>query len=303
MGILIIFLILYNIFGKSNPKVYGKVKNNFGKIFGIIIFLSIFSSTIPSGLYVTLAVAIALAMVCAPFFVIYKVLQALFGNNKSSHYKSYYDNKVAKGNSYVSSQSQSRAKQKMDSMVSGLTKSVPKRKKIVKKFSDKYDLNLTEEEISLIVDSSYMSYFWEKEIFDMSQDYDVVVQWYKSDTAWLRAYLRVFPVQSVSSDYERQRQICVEIFDEIFNKVNPSSYGSVDECIDAINRRYMTSFDETTFMIAYRFLEDNGKKHELPRTGIIGGGSELDRLMERYDQEKGADGARKGRRDNGTRAF
>jgi hypothetical protein len=55
--------------------------------------------------------------------------------------------------------------------------------------------------------------------------------------------------------------------------------------VDAINKRYLTSFDETTFMIAYNFLNANDRKHELPRAGATKMYSELDSLMSKYDKE------------------
>ena len=48
MGFVITLIILYNIFGKSNPKVYHKVHSGLPKIIGGLIALSIFGSAIPA---------------------------------------------------------------------------------------------------------------------------------------------------------------------------------------------------------------------------------------------------------------
>ena len=119
----------------------------------------------------------------------------------------------------------------------------------------------------------------------MQEEYYSQYEWFNSDTGWLRAYLKVFPIQSVSSDFARQRYICLDVFEQIFTEVGIEQYSNVDECIDAINNKYMTFFDENTFMIAYRFLEANGRRFKLPGLDVIRNESDLDRLMNKYDEE------------------
>ena len=161
--------------------------------------------------------------------------------------------------------------------VTGLTKAVPKRRKIIQKFNQKYDLYLTDEEINRIVDASYMSNCWEREILDMDQKYDTISQWYRGDSAWLRAYLHAFPVQNVTSDFESQRSICLDTFYQVFSEIDPGKYGSVESCVRA-----------------HRFLADNGYKFELPHFDVRGVKSDIDRLKDKYDQETAGSGSRSG---------
>ena len=37
-------------------------------------------------------------------------------------------------------------------------------------------------------------------------------------------------------------------------------------------------------MIAYNFLERNGRPHDLPKTGVVHAQTELDKLMSKYDE-------------------
>lgn len=178
--------------------------------------------------------------------------------------------------------------------VTGLTKAVPKRRKIIQKFNQKYDLYLTDEEINRIVDASYMSNCWEREILDMDQKYDTISQWYRGDSAWLRAYLHVFPVQNVTSDFESQRSICLDTFYQVFSEIDPGKYESVESCVREINHRFMTNFDDITFSVAHRFLADNGYKFELPHFDVRGVKSDIDRLKDKYDQETASSGSRSG---------
>lgn len=178
--------------------------------------------------------------------------------------------------------------------VTGLTKAVPKRRKIIQKFNQKYDLYLTDEEINRIVDASYMSNCWEREILDMDQKYDTISQWYRGDSAWLRAYLHAFPVQNVTSDFESQRSICLDTFYQIFAEIDPGKYESVESCVREINHRFMTNFDDITFSVAHRFLADNGYKFELPHFDVHGVKSDIDRLKDKYDQETASSGSRSG---------
>ena len=193
---------------------------------------------------------------------------------------------------YTQHYSQSDAKAGMT--VTGLTKAVPKRRKIIQKFNQKYDLYLTDEEINRIVDASYMSNCWEREILDMDQKYDTVSQWYRGDSAWLRAYLHAFPVQNVTSDFESQRSICLDTFYQVFSEIDPGKYESVESCVREINHRFMTNFDDITFSVAHRFLADNGYKFELPHFDVRGVKSDIDRLKDKYDQETASSGSRSG---------
>lgn len=156
------------------------------------------------------------------------------------------------------------------------------RKKIVQKFNQKMDLKLTDKEIDKIVNGSFQSEDWAKEIEAMTQNYSVSSEWYRGETDWLRAYLKAFNVQNVSSDFQFQMDVCLKNFEEIFASMDMTTFSSNDECVVAINNRFMTNFDETTFMIAYRFLEAHGRKYALPAMGIVSVDQELQELERKY---------------------
>lgn len=278
MGIIVMFLIWYNIWGKSNPRVYRSVKTNSSKIIPIIVVMGIlFSMTGPLFIGTFVVLLVFGIMFGLPAFIIWSLLKA-FGIGKKREQRNDY--------AYYQRYYQAPAPVKgISTTVTGLTKSVPKRRKIIEKFNKKHSLNLTDEEIDRIVDASYMSNCWECEIYEMDIDYKSIMQWYRSDTGWLRAYLHAFPVQSVSSDFEMQHKIVLESFDTIFGQIHPEKYASVDDCVRAINDTYFTLFDETTFMIAYRFLEANNIKYPMPHVDLVRSDSVLDQLKAKYDQE------------------
>lgn len=170
-----------------------------------------------------------------------------------------------------------------------LPKSSTRRTKIVQKFNEQYNLYLTDEQVKRIVDASYMSNAWKKEVEAMSTKYDSVYQWLGGDTAYLRAYLRAFTVQDVTSDFKQQMQIVMDSFEEVFEYSDEYSALSIDQRIEKINHKFMTSFDEITYMIAYRYLETLGLHHELQQTQLNRMDGTFDDLVHKYDQMSTSD--------------
>lgn len=283
MPLVIIFFIWYGMYGRNNPKIYSKLHDKFGLIVFLLFMISSLTS-FSSGFGILLMVSLIIAVVGAPIWLIAWLISKS-AKGKARQKQNDYDY-------YTQHYSQSDAKAGMT--VTGLTKAVPKRRKIVQKFNQKYDLYLTNEEIDRIVDASYMSNCWEREIFDMDQKYDTVSQWYRGDSAWLRAYLHAFPVQNVTSDFESQRSICLDTFYQVFAEIDPGKYESIESCVKEINNRYMTNFDDITFSVAHRFLADNGYKFELPHYDVHGVRSDIDRLKDKYDQETASSGSQTG---------
>lgn len=163
-----------------------------------------------------------------------------------------------------------------------LPKAPAKRKKIVQNFNTKYNLNLTEEQIQSISNSSYMSEIWHGEVEAMNQKYNSVYEWFPGYTQWLRTYMYVFHVQEITSDIKQQEQIVIKSFEELFAYADSLEGFSVSEKIEKINSKYMTSFDDATFMIAYRFLEAKGLHHTLEGPELLKEENELDELLEKY---------------------
>lgn len=170
-----------------------------------------------------------------------------------------------------------------------LPKPVRKRKKLVAGFSEKYDLKLTEEQIRRISDASYFSFSWKQELEAMAQKYDAVYQWFQGNTAYLRAYLYVFPVQDVTSDFTQQQQICIQSFEEVFAYADSFPHLNIDEKIEKVNSKFFTNFNEITYMIAFRFLEANGYHHSLDKVELHRNDDDIDDLLMKYQKldEKG----------------
>lgn len=165
-----------------------------------------------------------------------------------------------------------------------LPKAASKRRKIIEKFNKKFDLTLTDEQIQRIVDASYYSYDWAKELEDMDKDYNSIYEWYQGDTAWLRSYIKAFIVQSISSDFEQQKDICIAELDQVFSEVDLAGSISQEDKIRSINDKFYTEFDDVSFMIAYRFLEKHGKKFDLGKNKVMKYESEMDVLAKKYEQ-------------------
>jgi len=163
-----------------------------------------------------------------------------------------------------------------------LPKAPTKRKKIIQNFNNKYNLNLTEEQIQSIANSSYMSEIWHNEVDAMNQKYNSVYEWFPGYTQWLRTYMYVFHVQEITSDIRQQEKIVIKTFEEIFQYADSLEGFTVAEKIEKVNSKYMTAFDDATFMIAYRFLEAKGMHHDLEGPELLKDENEIDELLEKY---------------------
>jgi len=268
MGFVIFMIIWYNLWGKNNPRIYRKLQVRKNKnivkwiVIGLIVF-SFFGEDL-------LAAGIGLAVAAAPFLIIWKLIQSSAEKNKrrsSVDYQAIY-----------------RSEQRDFS----LPKDVKKRAKIVTKFNEKYDLNLNEEQIMRIVEASYVNYYWEKEIFDMTKDYSIPLEWYQGETSWLRSYLKAFPSMNIVSDFAGQFEVVEREFRRILDETDMTRYYSVDDCIEDINRRYNLWFDEQTFTMMLRYMADRGYPVRMPSPADFHYESEMDRLAQKYDEDGAA---------------
>lgn len=269
----------YLVSGKNDPGVRRKMKGALGTLPKLIagIFL-LFPATI---LFIVMALTIG-GLFSAfggfiPVVIIASIISSLIkkGKNKEEREKNVEYQQVKKtvneGQGY------------------NLTRSTGKRVRIISKFNKKFNLRLTDDQIERIMNASYVSYYWEKEIYDMTQDYNVNAEWLKSDTDWLRAYLMAFPVMDIASDFTVQKTIVINSYLQIFKSIQGKSYYSVDEMIKDVNNMYLVNFDEMTFMIAHKFLRESGFNFELPQIGVMKNMSEIDRLAQQYDKMEGTD--------------
>ena len=262
MGVIIFFLIWYFAYARNNPKIFSKLKRNKTWIY-ILIAIFMFSN-VSSSLF---SLSIVLGMILIPFTILSRIFKGIFSPAAEASKK---EAKKARNEAIPKSEQ--------------LPNAVPKRIKTVQKFSDKNGLNLTPSQIQTIVDASYISTDWEYLILSMQKEYQTIHQWFKSPIGgWLRVYLKVFNVQTISSDMAQQKRICIDSFDQIFRSIDLSSYNTSAWNIEQINNKYMTNFDDISFMIAYRFLEANGHKYNLGEVEILKTDEELSDLKKKYD--------------------
>ena len=261
MGTLVVLAILwYLLFGKNNPDTSRAVnaptkkKSGIGGIVALIIALAILGVA-------SWHIAFILLVMGFPVLLIAKALSS-------------------------AKKEAARAESEEYKNIPGdfkLTETVSKRRKIVVKFNKEYQLDLTDEQIERIVDASYFSYSWEREIYDMSRDYNHPSEWYRSDTLWLRAYLRAFPMMNITSDFEMQRRVVEDAFRQVFVELPPGEFLTIDSAIEETNKRFFTLFDETTYMIAFRYMQTKGMKLEFPNALHHTMETEADRLAREYD--------------------
>lgn len=280
---IIILLIIFSRI-KSDARVsdFGKV---IATIFAISVLLRIFGGTFSIfsaiaalfGILATMAIPLGIVL-----FLIYKYV---IKQDTDKNTKKYGWNEETKEKMKDREKNHKNTYENPAPLKSKiLPKPVVKRKKIIASFDQKYNLNLTEEQIKRIADASYLSFAWKQEVEAMVTKYDAVYQWFQGNTAYLRAYLYVFPVQDVTSDFTQQQQICLDSFEEVFAYADSFRELNIDEKIEMINRKYFTNFDEVTYMIAFRFLEANGYHHKMDKVSLNCNEDNIDDLLKKYQQ-------------------
>lgn len=263
LSLVVLVIIWYALWGKNSPDASRTVntpkkKTGVGGVIALIIVLSILGSS-------SWSIALVLLSLGLPVMLIGKLIslaKKTEAREQSPEYRSMPE-------------------------PFKLTETVSKRRKYVTKFNKEYELALTDEQIERIVDASYFSYSWEREIYDMSKDYNHPAEWYRSDTMWLRAYLRAFPMMNITSDFEMQRRVVEDAFRQIFIELPPGEFMTIDSAIEETNKRFFTLFDETTYMIAFRYMQTKGMKLEFPNALHRTMESEADRLAREYDERTG----------------
>ena len=163
-----------------------------------------------------------------------------------------------------------------------LPRPATKRTKIVKNFNKKFKLTLTDDEIKRIVDASYMSEAWKKEVEAMTQKYESAYEWFAGDTAWLRIYIYSFQIQNISADFQYQEKIVEETLDEVMKYAESFEHLTLPERIQRVNEQYFTTFEEASFMMAYRFLQEKGHSYNLEKVEVIRNEDDLEQRMRKY---------------------
>ncbi len=204
-----------------------------------------------------------------------------YSNQKTS--AGYRENAGTGTNRGQFSQTQPNPMSKVESTL--LARPIAKRKKVIQEFNGKYDLTLTDAEVQRITEASYVSEGWKREVEAMTQKYDTVGQWLQGSTGWLRVYIYVFQIQNISSDFAMQEQICIEALDEVVAYGCEPEGMSIEECVNYVNNRYFTSFDEMTFMIAWRFLQQKGREHKMTQPDLVRNvDNDLEELEKKYER-------------------
>lgn len=277
MWLIVVILVIYAVKGDRKNSFTGKQFSTLKKWIIGIFLISIFSSFS----WQFLVSSLFLSPILVPIIIL--IVQLNKNKKKkiqgADYQGSYNQQNDASGTYYGYNSSPKRGG------INGiLPKEASKRRKIIEKFNKKYELYLTESQIQRIVDASYYSYEWEREIADMNKEYNSVYEWFQGNTGWLRAYLKSFKVQSVCSDFNQQKQICFSEFDQVFREIDFASFYSQDDAIREMNDKFFTDFNDLSFMIAYRFLEANGRKYDLTKKSVVKNESETDILVRKYDQ-------------------
>lgn len=260
MGI-IFLIIFFNMFRKLKVDNQRSDRLSYW-IVGFIIF-SIFSSVIPFSFPLGILALIAFSSKCKKE----RRSREARSNNYQGSWNSGYD---------------FHQNPNMANVREPLPQSPKKRRKIIRVYNEMYNLCLTEEQITSIVNASYVSELWRNEIHAMTKKYEVVYEWFNGPLNWLRVYLYVFKIQEVVGDMDEQEHICAYAFDEIMKYSDSLGSMPLAMKIKYINDKYFTNFDDTTYMIAFRFLESRGIKHANANPNVVNKNSEIDELMKKY---------------------
>lgn len=226
-----------------------------------------------------------LAIMCLIGYCIFKnkkkneqnAQQEKYGNVNQSVRDSYYknDGKQAQRAPQYSSAKVPPSNGKLPSTIGG-------RRKQIEDFNKKYDLYLTDDQIESMVNSSFLSVHWKREIQDMGVKYDTLHQWFTGPTAWLRVYIHAFIPQEITSDFAMQEQIAIHSFEEVFSYVDTLGSIPLKEKIDRVNDKFFAQFDDITFMVAFRYLESKGYEHSMNIAQPLHSDSYMDDLEKKY---------------------
>lgn len=285
MSVFVILFILYAIFGNRKNKFSFKQWSTVKKIIVGLIALSVFGD-----FFLELFLfALALSPILIPIGVAVSMINSAKKSKQNmqrtmDHFMGSFNQADDQSGRYYGYAEMANKGKQPKSTSSVLPKAASKRRAIIQKFNKKFELYLTDSQIQRIVDASYFSAEWAREVEAMMEDYNSVYEWFQGDTGWLRAYLKAFKVQSISSDFKQQEQICFAEFNQVFGGVRMDAGVSYDRSIADMNEKFFTGFDDVSFMIAYRFLEARGKKYSLGNDRVISADQELEDLAKKYEQ-------------------
>lgn len=158
-----------------------------------------------------------------------------------------------------------------------------KREKIIEKTNKKYRLSLTSAQIECIAAASYISPQWAAEVKSMEKNYNNIYEWFTSGNTWLKVYLYAFNKMDISSLFYKQEQIVYQTFDTIFSEMCIDDTLPTEVVIENINNKYLTNFDELSFMQAINYMESKGKRYRFGAPVLTKVNSEIENLQRKYD--------------------
>ena len=144
-----------------------------------------------------------------------------------------------------------------------LPKSKKGRLKLLDNFNKKFNLYLEEDQMNSIVDSSYFSETWKKELEAMDEKYDTLYNWFDGPTTWLRLYIWCFIPQEITYDIIQQEKICFCSFDSVFKYAESLGNVSRAEVIKRCNEKFFCQFDDITFTMSLKYMSTHGRSYKL----------------------------------------
>ena len=165
------------------------------------------------------------------------------------------------------------------------------REGVVRRFSDRYGLALSSDNIRTIVEASYYSKIWGEELRAFQKEYDNIGAWLTAneERTWLRVYLKAFNALDISPDNEEQYRIVVENnYANLVKSIQEKEFANNDEVIRYINNKYYLSFDRNSFAVWKAYMIDLGYKLNNKNDGKIDGVGFygiLDELIRRYEKD------------------
>ena len=161
-----------------------------------------------------------------------------------------------------------------------------KREDIIIAFSNRYSVGISDEDRQAIVDATYYSNDWERELEAMTNDYANLGMWYTKDDkkmCWLRVYLAAFPVKEISSDIDEQYSITVEKhFINLYKAICKRDFLTNEEIIKYINETFLLNFDKNSFAVWKAYMKDNDFIIKLKNEGQVGFDTDINKLMRNY---------------------
>ena len=157
------------------------------------------------------------------------------------------------------------------------------RARIVSEFIDKYGIPLEKKQVWNMVDASYGSPRWEKEIAAMDVNYKSISEYYSGGEEWLRLYLLTFKSIQIykDPDMQYQRRIVIDAFCQIISEPL-SEQITIDECVRKLNQKYFAVFDEELLLAVCRYMKRNRYDVRLPEHANVRYVSDIEKLVAKY---------------------